>query len=389
MSLITIQDNISNAFDNNEFSIGIFLDVAKAFDTVDHKILLAKLENIGVRGHVLSWFESYLTNRQQSVTFRGRLSKLKPVKYGVPQGSILGPLLFLLFINDLPNASNLANFILFADDSNVFFTHKSYDALFDMVNLELQKIVEWFKTNLLSLNLTKTNYILFCSHRKKTPLLKGAIHIADYQIPQVTSVKFLGVSLDEHLTWNSHISEVASKTSKNLGIMSRIAYLLPSHIRLTLYYSLIYPYLSYCNMIWASNYTFRLKRLVVIQKRAIRIISGSGYDISSILLFHQFRVLQFEQIKTTQICEFIYKYKVHLLPSIFDNYFNLTSTFHRYEVRSADTYRTIPTRTNSRRFSLKCAGPLAWNGLSPTIRNACSLYSFKKLLRAHLLSNVH
>jgi len=114
--------NISNAFDNNEFSVGMFLDVAKAFDTVDHKILLAKLENIGIRGQVLSWFESYLTNRQQLVVYKGHLSKLKPVKYGVPQGSILGPLLFLFFINNLPKASNLANFILFADDSNVLFT---------------------------------------------------------------------------------------------------------------------------------------------------------------------------------------------------------------------------------------------------------------------------
>ena len=168
--------------------------------------------------------------------------------------------------------------------------------------------------------------------------------------------------------------------------MSRIAYLLPTHIRLYLYYSLIHPYLSYCNMVWASNYISRLKRLIVIQKKAIRIISGSGYDISSIHLFQQFRILQLEQIKTTQICEFIYRYKVHLLPSTFENYFNLTSSFHRYEVRSADTYRAIPTRTNTRRFSLKCAGPLTWNGLSHDIRNASSLYVFKKLLRAHLLS---
>lgn len=188
------------------------------------------------------------------------------------------------------------------------------------------------------------------------------------------------------MTWNNHISEVASKTSKNVGILSRIAHLIPTHIRLMLYYTLIHPFLSYCNMIWASNYISRLRRLITIQKRAVRVISGSGYSIPSALLFQQFGILQLDQIKITQICEFIFKYNMHLLPTIFDNYFKLTSTFHRYEVRSADTLRGIPARTNSRKFSLKCAGPLVWNGLLPNIRNACTLYSFKKLLRAHLFS---
>src|SRR5688572_19701195 len=167
MALLKIQDNISSVIDNNEFSIGIFLDIAKAFDTVDHDILLAKLENIGIRGINLCWFKSYLTNRQQLVVCQGRLSKLRLVKFGVPQGSILGPLLFLLFINDLPNASNLVDFILFADDSNVFISHKTYEGLFELANQELQKIADWFQSNKLSLNLSKTSYILFCSHRKK------------------------------------------------------------------------------------------------------------------------------------------------------------------------------------------------------------------------------
>ena len=121
MSLLDIQDKISMAMDNNEYSIGIFLDLAKAFDTVDHRILLAKLECYGVRGIALNWFKSYLDERYQQVMCNGRLSNLQLIEFGVPQGSILGPLLFLLYINDLPNSSSILHYILFADDSNVFF----------------------------------------------------------------------------------------------------------------------------------------------------------------------------------------------------------------------------------------------------------------------------
>ena len=388
MALLSIQDNISSVIDNNKFSVGIFLDIAKAFDTVDHSILLAKLENIGIRGQNLCWFKSYLTNRQQLVVCQGRLSKLRLIKFGVPQGSILGPLLFLLFINDLPNASSLVDFILFADDSNVFVSHKNYEELFQLVNQELKKITDWFKSNKLSLNLNKTSYILFCSHRKKIPSRQGIVRVDNFLIPQVISVKFLGVHLDQHLTWNNHIAQIASKISKNTGILSRVAYLLPTRVRLNLYYSLVHPFLSYCNMVWASNYDFRLKRLILLQKRAVRIIAGPCSQLSTTQMFHNFKILKLDQLKTTQICEFMFKYRSLALPSIFDGYFHSTSEFHRYEVRSASNYRGIPIRTNSRKFSIKYAGPIIWNSLPLQLRNAHSFLLFKKQLRSHLVSQV-
>src|ERR1043165_713463 len=138
MSLLDIQDKISMAMDNNEYSIGIFLDLAKAFDTVDHRILLAKLECYGVRGIALNWFKSYLDERYQQVMCNGRLSNLQLIEFGVPQGSILGPLLFLLYINDLPNSSSILHYILVADDSNVFLSHASYNQLIELVNIELE-----------------------------------------------------------------------------------------------------------------------------------------------------------------------------------------------------------------------------------------------------------
>ena len=193
MSLINIQEKITQAIENNEFSIGIFLDLAKAFDTVDHKILLSKLEIYGIRGTPLKWFTSYLSQRQQQVKCNGMLSTLKFIKYGVPQGSILGPLLFLIYINDLPNVSSILHIVLFADDTNAFTSHKSLDTLFQIANHELNKLSNWFKANRLSFNLEKTNYIIFTSHRKSIPTHNQKLLIEDTPITLVRSVKFLGV----------------------------------------------------------------------------------------------------------------------------------------------------------------------------------------------------
>ena len=150
MSLLDIQDKITQAMDNNEFSIGIFLDLAKAFDTVDHKILLSKLEHYGVKDKALDWFKSYLSNRYQQVSCNGKLSNFQLIMFGVPQGSILGPLLFLIYINDLPNSSTLLHYILFADDSNAFLSHASYDQLIKIANEELAMANDWFKVNKLT-----------------------------------------------------------------------------------------------------------------------------------------------------------------------------------------------------------------------------------------------
>ena len=222
-AVIQLVDEIMKSFDQNLFTLGIFIDLSKAFDTVDHKILTKKLELYGIKNNNLNFFKSYLSDRKQGVSFNNTHSQLKPIVCGVPQGSILGPLLFLIYVNDLYLSSKLLHFILFADDTNLFFSHKNLKTLFFKMNAELSKINEWFKANKLSLNVTKTKFILFLKSSKvdDIPLKLPDLNINNINIKRVNSMKFLGVILDQHLNWNEHLKLIENKTSKCIGIMHR------------------------------------------------------------------------------------------------------------------------------------------------------------------------
>ena len=244
MALIILIENLVNALDNGKCAVGIFLDFQKAFDTVNHSILLDKLHCYGIRGIANQWFLSYLSNRQQSVVYNGYESELKVINCGVPQGSILGPLLFLLYINDLTNVSSFLMPILFADDTNLFCTGTDLKEIIRLVNEEISKIYDWVNANKLPLNIDKTNFMLFTP--KNFSHCIDDIVINQIKIQEVKETKFLGVIIDNKLKWSAHIMYISKKIAKGIGILLKSRKVFDNDTLLSLYHTFVYPYLHYC-----------------------------------------------------------------------------------------------------------------------------------------------
>ena len=278
LAALELVDHLQAELDKKNIPIAIYMDLSKAFDTLDHTILLHKLRYYGVKGSALSWFNSYLSNRYQYVEINGIKSSLQSLSTGVPQGSVLGPLLFLVYMNDIPNASTVLKFILFADDTSLMDSinlsiSPNNDFELDRLNEELSKIYDWLAVNKLSLNVSKTKLMIFHHPNKKLPQ-QWEVKINDTSIERVREFCFLGLIINENLTWKTHIDKISNKVSKYTGILNKLKRFLPPYILRTLYCSLIQSQLNYCILTWG----FDSKRIEKTQKKAIRVITCSHHN---------------------------------------------------------------------------------------------------------------
>ena len=269
----------------------VFLDLKKAFDTVNHDILIQKLEHYGVRGASLNWFTSYLTGRIQFTYCNSKSSDRRTVTCGVPQGSVLGPLFFLLYINDLPNISNKLKFYLFADDTNIFYQSNDLDSLQSTVNKELKKLSLWLNANRLALNISKTNFVIFAAKNK--PLKNVTLLLNKKAFEQKDHVKYLGILIDSRLTFQAHTNSVLKKISRVTGMMYRIRKCVNEKTLCTIYNSLIYPYILYGVPIWGNADEVHIEPIHKIQKKAVRIISNKvGFVADTFAREHQRTLIQ-------------------------------------------------------------------------------------------------
>jgi len=386
MALITLVDRISNALDKGESVVGIFLDFSKAFDTVDHDILLNKLQHYGIRGNAHDWFKSYLIGREQYVTFSGTKSDTTKVKCGVPQGSILGPLLFLIYINDLYHIAHNSFPLLFADDTNLFFTGKNNDVLTNTVNNELAIITGWLESNKLSLNIKKTNYMLFTFRSRNKNASDLDIKIKSNSVERVYMSKFLGIMIDCHLLWDSHIKHINTKLSKTVGILAKARRYLPKECLKDLYYTFAYPYLIYCNHVWGNTHKTYLDKIIKTQKKLIRIISGSHYRAHTSDLFANNKLLNMQQIYQYSIGIFMFKYCNDELPNLFANMFQKNSGIHTHNTRQQNHFHLPKFKNNMLKNSVRYQGVTLWNGLPDQLRESKSLNSFKFNFKKSLLN---
>ena len=291
MAIIELIDQINNAVEKRETTLALYLDLSKTFDTIEHNILLYKLEHYGFRGIVLDWFKSYLSIRTQYVYYNNCKSKKLDIICGVPQGSILGPLLFILYINDIVNTSNMLQFILFADDTTILFSDTDISNKVDLINTELKEVTNWFKSNKLSVNASKTNFMIMgTTHQTCKPQNSIKVILDNVELSLVNKTKFVGVLIDENLTWKDYIDAISKTMSRNVGTINKLKYFVPKRILLSSYYTLVMPQLNYGILAWGNSCKTYLNKLLKLQKRAVRQICKTSFRHSSIILFRDLRI---------------------------------------------------------------------------------------------------
>jgi hypothetical protein len=383
MAILKLYDKISASIDKGKFAISVFVDLAKAFDTLDHNILCSKLYHYGVRGIALDLLTNYLTNRSQFTSGYALSSAYNKVIYGVPQGSILGPLLFILYINDIVNCSEVLQLYLFADDTTVFHSDSDFQKLITVLNFELNKLNMWFKANKLSVNVQKTKYILFGF--KTAPVSDSySLMLDSYTLERVNSIKFLGVYIDEKLTWSFHINHVCSKIARGLGILGRLRHIFPLTILSTLYYSLIYPYICYCCILWGGAYSNVLNAVVILQNKAIRLLTNSPYRSSASPLYGQLKMLKVSDVYKNQVLLFMHGVKNTYLPRTCYSFFTVSPSSTHY-TRCISYFILKTCRTNVRKKSICIAGPLLWNTIPVELQALHSPLQFKLSLKSLLM----
>jgi hypothetical protein len=401
-NLFQIIKYATEALNNSEYCMGVFLDLRKAFDVCSHEILLKKLQKMGIRGTTYLWFKNYLAGRSQCVDINGVLSDSLNIDISVIQGSILGPILFLCYINDFYHATSLFT-VLCADDTTCLARNKNLHELTAYVNLELQKIVNWFRANKMAVNTAKTKFIVFRTHGKKINpedcvVLFNSNEIGHPEDPSLVypidrihsegnekSFKLLGVLFDEYLSFEYHIANLCANVSKSLFCINRITNFVTKPALKMLYFSMVHSHIIYCINIYSCANQTNLNKLRIKQKEAIRTVSAAGYRDHTKPLFKSLNILPLDELIKFSALKFMHKFSTGKLPLIFSDLWvkNVIANPDR-ALRNANDLK-IPSHHLSivKRFPL-FTYPRLWNDELER-KNNPNLTAYLRALKASLM----
>ncbi len=375
-AILEFVGKIVKGFEKGDYTLALFLDLSKAFDTLQHSTLLRKMENFGVRGMALKWFKSYLSERKMYVKYGNKISETRPLEYGVPQGSVLGPLCFILLTNDLAQSIQKSSSILFADDTTIYASGKNVRHLVESIKHDLNILVDWFRANKLSLNLNKTNFVLFRPKAKKCDT-GISLSFGDVEIKQEKVTKFLGVYLDECLNWDTHIKHVCSKMSKNLYLLNSVKHYLPTWSLKNLYFAYINSHMVYGLSIWGPMAAkTSLKRIRTLQNKALRAVVNAKYNASIKPILKRLKILSIDDQLELELSKISFKYSHQTLPDPVSNLFRPNAHTHTYRTRARNHPRIENHKTSTFNKSFLCRSPSIWAGLPYNVKNKTKKSTF-------------
>ena len=388
-SLLEASNSWSVNIDNGLINGVIFIDLKKAFDTIDHKILLRKLASYGIDHRALKWFDSYLSDRQQKCVVNGELSGARAVTCGVPQGSLIGPLLFLIYINDLPNCLSKALPRMYADDTSISIAASSLPELESALNTELAYLHEWLNVNKLSLNITKTKLMSIGSRQRLSATTTAhslTVQIKGHEIHRVPHTKSLGVHIDQNLSWSKHLNETAKIVSSGIGALKRLRPFICEDTAMLLYRALIEPYFDHCCPVWDGLSNELADKLQKLQNRAIRVITKSDHYSSATALLGELGWDNLCTRRKKQKLKLMFKTLNGQSPEYLKGLFMPFST--DYGLRNIDNKLALPKpRTDFLKRSFCYSGAQLWNSLPSNVRAIRSFTKFKNKIDRQLSSS--
>ena len=381
LALINLVDKIKDIMDNGKYALVIYLDLKKAFDTVNHDILLEKLSHYGFRGNAYSLIKSYLKDRMQYTCVNNVMSDICSIDTGVPQGSVLDPLFFLLYVNDIVHCINDEDASLFADDTAALLHDKNLRLLKMRAETCLSKLYNWLVSNKLSLSIEKTFFIIYHSKRRKIPNEFDFLKLHNFSIQRVKFIKYLGMTMYENRSWEMHIKQLCSSISKYFGVFYNIRNILTIPLKTLLYYSFIHSRISYGIELYGACSQTLLNKIQTLQNKLLKVLFNKPYRTGTNDLHHELRLLKVDDLYRISVLNFVYKAVNRESIDQFSNYFHFRDTIHGHNTRGKKQIIRKKVTNNYGKSTVHYQGANLWNLYSQHSTSVKTCNSFKRKMR--------